>query len=304
MGAGGSQHFPPQAEPEARERLLHTVRKPPELAGVQRSRWRLQDLLEVCSDWLSVGTVAGLWKLLKRLAIRYKRGRHTIQSPDTNYDAKMDLVYECLSRAREEPDDFVAVYIDEHTFYRQPLLGPVYEACGSGQAKAALSHKSNTSGRIVAAMNAITGQVTYRQASKTTLAQLRKFYGDLRADYPHAKQIYAIQDNWPVHFHPDVLAILQTQHFPFPPKMPATWSSDPRPNIKHLNLPIQIVCLPTYAFWTNPIEKLWRWLNQEVIYMHRFSHAWDKLKTAISAFLDQFAYGSSDLLRYVGLLPN
>ncbi len=271
---------------------------------MQRSRWRLSDLLAVCEDWLSVSSISGLSKLLKRLDIRYKMGRYTIQSPDTNYDEKMDLVNQCLNKARKNPRDFVAVYIDEHTFYRQPLLGPVYEARGDLQATAELSHKNNTSGRIVAAMNALTGQVTYRQVSKITRAQLRKFYADLRGDYPDAKQIYAIQDNWPVHFHPDVLAVLQPQHFPFPPKLPPNWPTQPNPKIKKANLPIQIVSLPTYAFWTNPIEKLWRWLNQEVIYMHRFSNAWDKLKTAIKSFLDQFIYDSNDLLLYVGLLPS
>jgi len=30
-------------------------------------------------------------------------------------------------------------------------------------------------------------------------------------------------------------------------------------------LPIQIVQLPTYASWTNPIEKLWRKLKAEMV---------------------------------------
>jgi hypothetical protein len=300
---GESPLFSPQSAAEAHDVLLHTVRKPPELTGIQRSRWRLEDLLYLCRNkgWL-VNTIPGLCQILQRLDIRYKQGRHTIQSPDTNYDAKMALVGACVEKAREKPGKIVVVYLDEHTFYRQPLLGPAYAERGADQAKAALSYKSNTSGRIVTAMNALTGKVTYRQASKITLPQLRHFYFDLRADYPDADLIYAVQDNWPVHFHPDVLAILQPQNFPFPPKLPPNWPTQPDPKIESANLPIQIVCLPTYAFWTNPIEKLWRWLNQDVIRMHRLGDAWEILKDMIISFLDKFIHGSTDLLRYVGLL--
>ncbi len=69
-------------------------------------------------------------------------------------------------------------------------------------------------------------------------------------------------------------------------------------------LPIPLVPLPAYAPWLNPIEKRWRWLGQEVLHLHRFSEAWDEFKERVGGFLDQFAGGLYDLLRYVGLLPN
>jgi hypothetical protein len=68
-------------------------------------------------------------------------------------------------------------------------------------------------------------------------------------------------------------------------------------------LPIQLVFLPTYAPWLNPIEKLWRWLRQQVLHLHRLSDAWDQLKQRVLDFMIQFAHGSSELLHYVGLLP-
>jgi transposase len=69
-------------------------------------------------------------------------------------------------------------------------------------------------------------------------------------------------------------------------------------------LPIQLICLPTYASWLNPIEKLWRWLKQDVLHLHCLSQDWPALKQAVATFLDGFATGSDSLLRYVGLLPN
>ena len=64
-----------------------------------------------------------------------------------------------------------------------------------------------------------------------------------------------------------------------------------------------MLTLPTYASWLNPIEKLWRWLKQEVLHLHRFSDAWDELKEHVDQFLATFSGGSDDLLHYVGLLP-
>ena len=87
-----------------------------------------------------------------------------------------------------------------------------------------------------------------------------------------------IQDNWNIHTHPDVLEALAAY-----PRIKPVW-------------------LPTYAPWLNPIEKLWRWLRQDVLKMHRWVEDWPRVKQRVHDFLDQFAHGSSDLLRYVGLV--
>jgi transposase len=70
-------------------------------------------------------------------------------------------------------------------------------------------------------------------------------------------------------------------------------------------LPIQIVPLPTYASWCNPIEKLWRKLRQELTHLHLWADDLAQLRAEIDRFLQQFAAGSPALLRYVGLgLPD
>jgi transposase len=87
-----------------------------------------------------------------------------------------------------------------------------------------------------------------------------------------------IQDDWSIHTHPDVLATL----VPLPRLVPG-W-------------------LPASSPWLNPIEKLWRWLREAVRKQHRLAADWPALRARVQAFLDQFASGSSALLRYVGLL--
>jgi transposase len=127
------------------------------------------------------------------------------------------------------------------------------------------------------------------------------FYQQLALTYPQSEAIYLVLDNWPIHFHPDVLAALQDPALAWPLKRPANWPTLPSPHARRLDLPIQLLPLPTYAPWTNPIEKVWRLLNQTVLHLHRFEDDWDGLKQRVSRELNLYLQPSPELLRYVGL---
>lgn len=305
MDADASRLFPPRytTKEEAREKILHVLRRDPRQFGFSGSRWRLKRLLETC-EWLQLTTVAGLCQLLQRLKISYKRGREYLHSPDPYYEEKLSLIELAKLRAQYEPENYAFFYLDELSYYRQPTLSWAYEARGHQQPLAYRSYRSNTRSRIVAALNANTGQVTYRQRSVISLEQLSAFYADLRTAYPEQKILYVAQDNWPVHFHPDVLARLEPQTWPFPFNVPGNWLDQPSKKAVQDDLPIQLLCLPTYASWCNPIEKLWRWLKQDILHLHRLSNEWQTLKELVEAFLNIFDSGSDALLRYVGLLPD
>jgi len=101
------------------------------------------------------------------------------------------------------------------------------------------------------------------------LEQVRAFYGE-------EMRIVLAWDNWPVHRHEKVLAAAEAQR-------------------------IELLFLPTYAPWTNPIEKLWRKLKQELVYLHRCAEDWVVLKQQIGDFLNQWEAPSPQLLTYVGL---
>jgi hypothetical protein len=273
----------------------------PEAYGHAQSRWTLASLLD-SELGLSLHTQGGLSALFKRLKISYQRARDYVHSPDVYYNEKLAQIAEALAQARADPERYIVLYQDEFTYYRQPTLGASYARQGGPQPLAHRSYRPNNWFRITAAMNALTGQVTYRQSSKIGLRQLSQFYAQLRAAYPHAKLIYLVQDNWSIHFHPDVLARLQPQRLPWPSSVPGNWPKEPSPQAVRDNLPIQILSLPTYASWCNPIEKLWRWLNQDRLHLHRQANDWLGLRRTVADFLDQFAAGSQQLLRYTGVL--
>jgi hypothetical protein len=278
------------------------VRQAPKQFGHDQSRWTLAAIRQSCA-WLRLSSDAGLSQLLTRLKIHYKRGRSYVLSPDPHYAAKVSLIELSLLRTRNDPERFVFLYQDEFGFSRQPTLSWDYEAAGDDRPLARRSHHADTEFYGVGALNALTGQVIYHQQSHITRPCLTTFYRTIRATYPQAEVIYLAQDNWPVHFHPDLLVHLQPQVFPFPPKLPPNWPLTSSLHIDHDPLPIVLLSLPTYASWLNPIEKLWRWLRQRVLHLHRLSHDWEAVKHAVSSFMAQFALGSTDLLHYVGLLP-
>lgn len=253
--------------------------------------------------WLRLESAGGLCQLLERLEIRRKRARAYLHSPDPAYSDKVAYLKQCWQQARQDPERCVFLYLDEFAFERQPSLAQAYEAKGPHYPLARYSTRSNTQCRGLGALNAFTGQVHYSQRSHITTAALSAFYTDLAAAYPAAELIFVAQDNWPVHGHPDVLACLQVQQSPFRPRVPDNWPTQPRARVMQRQLPIQLLFLPTYAPWLNPIEKLWRWVRHDILHLHRLSDNWDQLKQRVLAFMAQFVLPSPALLRYVGLEP-
>ncbi len=232
------------------ERIAAPVPARPRACGIDRTRSTLATPRGAC-QWLNDCTLSGVQRVLKRLKVVWKRARAAIRSPDPDYEAKWAEATAAGAAARAAPGRLVAVYLDEVTVERQPTLAHAYAPTGHDQARASLSHRANTEMRVVAALDALTGRVIYRWAAKITVAVLVQFYQALRAAYPEAEQIQVIEDNWPVHTHPDVLVALQPQstRWPWyrPPNWPTTPSAAARKKWGALQLPIQIVPLPTYA---------------------------------------------------------
>ena len=282
--------------------MLGVLHQAPESYGLEQTRWTLSALLRSC-PWLRLTSESGLSQLLLRLGIRRKRARHYLHSPDPDYGAKVAYLQACWQRVQSDPARRVFLYLDEFAFERQPRLACAYETQGHHQALARLSYRSDTQCRGVGALNAMTGQVTYGQRSHITATVLTDLYRQITQQYPNAEVIYVAQDNWPVHVYPTLVAALQPQLSPFWPPLPDNWPTYSQSKGRLDGLPIQLVFLPTYAPWLNPIEKLWRWLRQEVLHLHRLSDDWLRLKQRVLDFMSQFALGSQPLLHYVGLLP-
>jgi hypothetical protein len=224
--------------------------------------------------WLNELTLPGAHRLLRRLGLVYRRGQEHLHSPDPLYRAKL-----AAARAARAPGGrVVLVYLDEFTYYRRPTVGRAYAPAGGPGPPAEQGHGRNRKRRVIGALDAVTGRLVYRQADKAGVAELGRFYRQLRAAYPAAERIYVAQDNWPVHFLPAVTGPLAGG-------------------------PIELLRLPTYAPWTNPIEKVWRKLKGEALHQHPFADDWAGVRGAVDAWLAGAAADPPALRRYTGLGP-
>lgn len=255
------------------EQLLHDS---PRQYGIERSRWRLKDIRQVV-PWLQQCTLPGVCQILQRLKIRLKQATGYVSSPDPERRLKRRRMAQAFSAAVHHPQDYVVLFQDELTYYSQQNECLKYGAVGQRSPYVAHGVAENKMTRIGAVIDGLTGQVIYIQADKFGKLAMAQLYQMIRDRYPQRK-IFVVQDNCPFHYSDNVLTTAE-------------------------ELGIIPVYLPTYASWLNPIEKMWRWLKADILRGHEFAHDPQQLRQVVANFLDQFAHGSTALLRYVGLLP-
>lgn len=277
---GKRSHSPADAhrtELEERLRQAPSTSAMPHRTPLPPSRWSLL-VVRKQFDWLADYSLSGVWRVLERYEIEWKHGYVNHWSPDPCYSVKVKRIEKVLKQAVSDPKHVVALFLDEMGYYRWPTAAHDWLPIGDGFPQATHGKVNNQQWRVIGALNAHSGQVSYSQAYIVGRAKVIEFYALLNRQYRHAEKVYVIQDNWNVHDLPEVRAALRT--------MP------------------RLVCvpLPTYAPWLNPIEKLWRWLRQAVLHHHRKSEQWNELRQQVAAFFDQFRHGSRALLKYVGLL--
>lgn len=266
---------------DRRAELVDILRQGPE--GAHRSEpeqptcWRLKTIRTAVS-WLSDYSLSGVWRLLQRYKLKLRTAKVQQYSPDPDYEQKEVHLLDCLRKTAQNPEKRLFLFLDEMGYYCWAETTKVWaEAAPSAPPLADRQQAKQQQWRLIGVLNALTGQVDYLDNYIVGRAKVIEMYRQICHRYQWASRIYVAQDNWSIHKHDDVIAALN--------QMPL----------------IEPVWLPTYAPWLNPIEKLWRWLRQDVLKMHRLAAQWPELRQRVNTFLDQFAEGSPDVLQYVGL---
>lgn len=284
------------------EVVQQVVNRPPSEYKVKRSRWDLESLVEILSPQLRIHSRSGMWQMLKRIGFSYRRARNYVHSPDPQYDEKRTYIELCIEKYDpQNPNKVVILCEDELTYYNHASISSAYCAAGTQPlAHTAVGGTKQT--RIAGCMNLFTGQFTYIQRSRISISALVNLWKQVQKAYPEAETIYVIIDNWPIHYHPDVLDALVQQSSPFELKTPSRWQHiQPSGKYTQLELPIQLVPLPTYASWLNPIEKVWKWLKKELLHLHDYAHRFKELRPEVDKYLAQFEQINDELLQICGL---
>ncbi len=230
------------------------------------------------------------------MGIRHLRGREYIHSPDRLYDEKLSLVQQTISQYQAGQQE--VYFMDQLTIYLHPSV-----ACDWSEVQplSRQGHLSNKTFRICGALNCFNGEVHTLMRNKISIPSLVEFFEQLCRKHP-GKTIFLILDNWTVHWHPDVRAVLEPQLYPYQMTLPKSWQKlKPRKKYIGRNLPLQLVYLPTYASWLNPIEKTWRWLKQDFLHHHCKKDNMEGLKNSVRAWFQSPEHTAQQMLGYVGL---
>ena len=169
--------------------------------GAVAVRWTL-DTIRTTFDWLKDYSRSGVWRLLQRSGLRLRSAAVQQFSPDPDYAAKRAELEMALWEARRYPRSVVAVFLDQMGFARWPDPAPDW-----GAERPVADRRKAKQGlwRLMGALNPFTGQVTYLDNYIIGREKVIACYGQLVEAYPKARRLYAIQDNWSIHRHPDVL---------------------------------------------------------------------------------------------------
>jgi transposase len=266
--------FDEEKQMAIKERLRHPPASTPEEG--QGHCWSLKRIQEEFV-FLANYTLTGIWQLLQRQKIGLRQGRPQQYSPDPQYKEKEQQLLARLTEVGRRPEEEVLLFADEFTYHHWPLPAATWAPLDASPPLAERADPGEEQRRIVGGVNAWQGQVTYLEAKSITGAVFGQFLRRVHQTYPQAERITVVVDNWPTHEAKAVLKVL-TQ----------------LPNL-------ELLFLPTYSPWLNPIEKLWDWLKEAILRMHPLAGRWSALMDEVSDFLDQFAKGSTELLHRIGL---
>jgi transposase len=240
------------------------------------ARWQLRTI-RASVPHLAGMSLSGVWAACQRAGVCVRTARPRKYSPDPDYLDKEQRLLAVLAEAAQAPEDVVVIFLDEMGYMQWPQPSPTYAPAAPARAPTTEPAGKESKTRIGGMLDAVSGRVLYVQHQRVGRERLIQLYRKLDRTYPRAKRIFVVQDNWSIHAHSEI-----DEHLAGSPRIERVW-------------------LPVAASWLNPIEKLWRKLRQEVLRMHRMSPDLKGLRKTVCTFLDQFAEGSEELLRYVGL---
>jgi hypothetical protein len=260
------------------------VHRSPRLYNIDQSTWTLKTIQQQIS-WLNGGTgkrplsIPAVSKLLKRLGVRFKRGRAAMHSPDLEYNQKMAKIQHAHLLNLLDPRKFPLLYEDEKTYYLREEIGKVWGSRGKRGARQANQAGGTTVvNRIAGCIDVQTGKVISRQRSSFNVKEMYRFFYYVEQHYKDAEHIFIVLDNWPVHFHAYV-----------------------QENLARGAKKIVLLSLPTYAPWKNPMEKVWLKFKKDILLHHGFGTNCQSLKQAAEKWLKNFEVESHELLHFAGL---
>ena len=216
----------------------------PTAHGYRRPTWTLELLILVLNKKTGIRiSTTTMSRVLKRLKIRLGRPKPIVGCP-WKKSRRTRRINEIRRLIESAPVDEVVVYADEVDIHLNPKIGPDYMLPGTQ--KTVLTPGKNEKRYLAGALDARTGRLTWVESDRKNSDLFVRQLWQLLRDYPNARRIHIILDNYKIH---------SSQHTKL-----ALASAGDR---------IKLHFLPPYCPDHNRIERTWRDLHANVTRNHR-----------------------------------
>lgn len=216
----------------------------PRQHGYRRPTWTQELLVLVLEKKTGVRvSTTTISRVLKQLKIRLGRPKPIVGCPWKKL-RRIRRINEIQRLLQTVPKDEVIVYADEVDIHLNPKIGPDYMLRGTQ--KTVLTPGKNEKRYLAGALNARTGQLTYVEADrKDSDLFIRQLWQLVKDDYPRARRIHIILDNYKIHS-----------------------SQRTQMALAALEDRVQLHFLPPYCPDHNRIERAWKDLHDNVTRNH------------------------------------
>jgi len=225
--------------------LLTVVPHSPRQYGYRRPTWTQELLILVLQKRTAIRiSCTTISRLLKRLRIRLGQPKPIVGCP-WKKARRLRRLATIRRLIRSLPKNEVILYVDEVDIHLNPKIGPDWMLRGTQ--KTVLTPGKNQKQYLAGALNARTGRLTWVEADrKDSLLFVLQLWQLVGRDYPHAKRIHLILDNYRIH------SSLQT-----------------KAALARLDGRVVLHFLPPYCPDHNRIERVWRDLHANVTRNHQ-----------------------------------
>jgi transposase len=234
------------------------IQDSPRTYGYPRPTWTLELLRLVIAEVLNVILSVGhLWRVLKRLGIRWGRPRPVVRCPWKSADRKRRIA-ELKSLRRTLPANEALLYADEVDIHLNPKIGPDWMLPGAQ--KLVITPGQNMKRYLAGAFDPIQNRLVYVEGDRKVSWLFLNLLRALLDAYRCARRIHLILDNYIIHKSAIVRAAMRGM-----PKI-----------VLHF--------LPPYCPQENRIEREWLDLHANVTRNHR-CRSIDELMQEVHAYL-------------------
>jgi transposase len=234
----------------------------PSFFGLVRSRWSCAALVLVLVETYQVRVSREtVRRWLRRENLVWRRPRPVLGPKDPQRAAKLRRLKELL---RGLPPDEVAVFQDEVDVNTNPKIGCAWMR--RGRQAEVVTPGTNAKKYVAGSLNWRTGRLTATTGGRRDAALFCAHLDDLRRAYRRYRVVHVVCDN--ARFHT------------------ASGSRAVRRYLEKWGGRVELHYLPSYAPDTNPIERVWWHLHDEVTRNHRCPDL-DSLLEMVFAWLEQ-----------------